>query len=332
MITVNRENDVNTIKALLTSAFCGRGGYYCYNIELIREITDGSYRIRNFLHGVHAGFFIALEEDIPIVIAPIEIAKKSASPIGVSECFDFVDFFYRNDIDEKTLHLAYLEIFRYMKNQGIKEIVWNYVPEDSFSKKVLEKQYNTACTEVDNVRIQFIEYEEYFKSLSKSTRQNLRTAKNRITKDGRQYSLVTNLEANLPLSTIADCISIYSTRQGNKYGKGFLNRISANTIHYTTSMMRKNAGVLFALEIDRCIAAFMFGYVNSVKNSIEVPKLAINEDYAFYSPGMVLIDETIEYLQKNTDIRTLDLCRGTENYKLKMGGEIYKTYSFTIKL
>ena len=331
MIVVQREKDTKKIQNILESEKFG-GGYYCHNIELIREIKDGFYRIRNFLKGTNSDFLIAFEGNTPVLIAPVEWNKNTLSPIGVSEAFDFVDFFYRNDIDEKTLWLACLEIFQFVKNQGVERLIWKFVPEDSISKKVLESQNIVEQAEIDNVRIQFGEYEEYVKSLSKSTRQNLRTAKNRIIKDGRQFSLVSNLEANLPASTINNCVSIYSNRQGSKYGKGFLNRISVNTINYTTAMMRKNDGVIFVLEIDGNVAAFMFGYINREKNSIEIPKLAIDETYAFYSPGMILVDQTIEYLQENTNIRTLDLCRGTENYKLKMGGEIYKTYNFTIKL
>lgn len=331
MIVVKRECDINIIKNILASEKFG-GGYYCYNIELLKEIKDGFYRIRNFLRRVHVDFLIAYEEDTPIVIAPLEWKKKVVSPIGVSEAFDFVDLFYRIDIDENLLRLAQVAIFQFLKNQGVENIVWKFVPEDSLSKKYLEDQNIAEYAEIENVRILFDGYEEYIKSLSKSTRQNLRTAKNRLVKDEKQFSLITNYANKLPNCTIEKCISIYRDRQGNKYGKGFLNRISINTINYATAMMRKNSGILFCLEIDGNVAAFMFGYINREKNSIEIPKLAIDDSYAFYSPGMILVYQTIEYLQKNTNIRTLDLCRGTENYKLKMGGEIYKTYNFTIKL
>ena len=225
-----------------------------------------------------------------------------------------------------------MKIFQFLKKSGIESFIWNFVPDDSFSKEFLKSMSIVEFGEIDNVRIPFGDYEDYIKSLSKSTRQNLRTAKNRIVKDEKHFSLITNYTNKLPVRTIDKCISIYSNRQGSKYGKGFLNRISINTINYTTAMMRKNSGVIFVLEIDDKVAAFMFGYINLMKNSIEIPKLAIDENYAFYSPGMLLVDQTIEFLQKNTGIRTLDLCRGTENYKLKMGGEIYKTYNFTIKL
>lgn len=308
------------------------GGYYCYNIELIREIKDGFYRIRNFLRGAKIDFLIAFDNDAPIIVAPLEWKKNVVSPIGVSEAFDFVDFFYRKDIDKKTIWSAQMHIFQFLEKSGIKNVIWKFVPEDSLSKVFLESMSIVEYAEIDNVRIPFGDYDKYIQSLSKSTRQNLRTAKNRIVKDAKHFSLITNYINELPVSTIYKCLSIYSKRQGSKYGKGFLNRISINTINYTTAMMRKNSGVIFVLEIDDKVAAFMFGYINLVKNSIEIPKLAIDENYAFYSPGMLLVDQTIEYLQKNTNIRTLDLCRGTENYKLKMGGEIYKTYNFTIKL
>lgn len=104
------------------------------------------------------------------------------------------------------------------------------------------------------------------------------------------------------------------------------------TINFTTKMMRKNKGLFVALVIDGESTAFMFGYININSHSYEVPRLAINDDYGFYSPGMVLISKAVEFFSNNSDIRKLDLCRGTEQYKLKMGGEIYHTYNYSISL
>lgn len=48
--------------------------------------------------------------------------------------------------------------------------------------------------------------------------------------------------------------------------------------------------------------------------------LAIDMEYSFYSPGYVLLCETMKYVIPNTSIRNIDLCRGTEKYKTDMGG------------
>lgn len=200
------------------------------------------------------------------------------------------------------------------------------------TKIIVDKRYRIKFNETDNVSIQFAEYETYIKSLSKSTRQNLRTAKNRIQRDSKDLKLVTNFQESLSKQKIDECISIYAYRQENRYGSAFLNRLSINTINYTSSLMRKSKGFLIILEIDNKVGAFMFGYMNKECGSFEVPRLAINNEYSFYSPGMLLVDKSIEFFTKNTTVRCLDLCRGTEPYKMKMNGGIYNTLNFTIDL
>lgn len=74
------------------------------------------------------------------------------------------------------------------------------------------------------------------------------------------------------------------------------------------------------------------GYENSNAKSIEVPELAINEKFSFYSPGMILVNEVCRYLIEEKHYNALDLARGTEKYKKDMGGTIYKTYSILLKL
>ena len=83
-------------------------------------------------------------------------------------------------------------------------------------------------------------------------------------------------------------------------------------------------------NISKIIAAFWGGLINKSGDYIIVPRLAINDKYGWYSPGIVLINETMKTLE-NTKIKYFDLSMGTENYKLVMGGNIYETYNFVIE-
>lgn len=186
--------------------------------------------------------------------------------------------------------------------------------------------------QIDNVAIQFESYQSLISSISKSTKQNLRTAENRLKRDGKEHSLISNYYEPFSKKQIQQCIDLYFTRQKEKYAKDLFNQAMIKIINFTTQMMRKNKGLFVALLIDGEITEFMFGYININSHSYEVTKLAINDEYGFYSPGMVLISKAVEFFSNNTDIRKLDLCRGTEQYKLKMGGEIYHTYNYSISL
>ena len=55
------------------------GGHYCHNIELLEEVKDGPYKIRNILKNRgKMAFYVVYDESEPLIIAPI-FAKITAS-------------------------------------------------------------------------------------------------------------------------------------------------------------------------------------------------------------------------------------------------------------
>lgn len=88
--------------------------------------------------------------------------------------------------------------------------------------------------------------------------------------------------------------------------------------------------VVGILWINGGVAAFFNGYISADEKQIFVPRLSINESYAFYSPGYVLINETIRSFQEN-GYRIFNLDRGSEKYKTDMGGHVYKTMSYEMR-
>ena len=50
------------------------------------------------------------------------------------------------------------------------------------------------------------------------------------------------------------------------------------------------------IRIDDELAAFMQGTLNSDWSEYEIPRLAINDKFAFFSPGMILVNEAIKYM------------------------------------
>lgn len=331
MIAIHKKNTNDIRNILLNNKFSG-GGHYCYNIDLLAEIKDGPYRLRNILksNGMMQFYVVCFSED-PIIIAPLFISQHTATVAGTDECFDYVDLFYKDECPMEIIESCFDYFFGYLKQKGIVSLRWNYVPEESISRILLTK-YKSKVTTSECTKIQFSDYEEYTKILSKSTKQNLRTAENRLNRDKYKYDVVFNIDIPLSTKVVNKCIDIYCSRQVSKYHKGLVAQMSIKTINFSTAMMRKQKGVIFALLINGDVGAFMFGYVNPIQKSLEIPKLAISDKYNFYSPGMILLNKSIKVLFDSTDIRTLDLCRGTEQYKLKMGGEIYNTYNYLIRI
>ena len=73
-------------------------------------------------------------------------------------------------------------------------------------------------------------------------------------------------------------------------------------------------------------AAFLSGMVEKAGSRAIIPRLSIEDEFSKYSPGMVLVNETIQRMIPESNTRYLDLSKGTEKYKLSMGGTLYHTH------
>jgi CelD/BcsL family acetyltransferase involved in cellulose biosynthesis len=58
--------------------------------------------------------------------------------------------------------------------------------------------------------------------------------------------------------------------------------------------------------------------------------MSIEDEFGPYSPGVVLINETMKRMTTEQNIGNLDLSKGAEGYKLSMGGTLYHTYDITL--
>ena len=85
----------------------------------------------------------------------------------------------------------------------------------------------------------------------------------------------------------------------------------------------------FKFYIGKDLAAFMMG-LESENKEVIIPKLAIDSNFSKYSPGKLMINETVKYLISNSNIRTLDLSKGSEKYKYDMGGTEHINYDFAV--
>lgn len=181
-----------------------------------------------------------------------------------------------------------------------------------------------------NAEIRFgNDFDEYFKNLSKSVRQNIRTAYNRLSSDDNTVEIkVFAGDDELPID---DIINLYSLRHEKKYAvkTGFLKKWFLKTQSFATQLYLHSPNALtFVLYINGSMAAFMSGL--SGNGRIIIPRLSIDEMFKRYSPGMLLVVESIKYLIKSTDIRVLDLSQGQEQYKYNLGAVEHLCYRFRL--
>lgn len=84
------------------------------------------------------------------------------------------------------------------------------------------------------------------------------------------------------------------------------------------------------LRINGEMVAFLAGFISQDGKTFVIPRLAIDIEYGVYSPGKVLIIESIGKLLEYSDIESFDLSHGEEDYKYRMGGVTHFNRSYSL--
>ncbi len=159
-------------------------------------------------------------------------------------------------------------------------------------------------------------------------------------RDSMAYELKVYIGTNIMDNQVGrDIMNIYIRRQKLKYSKhknlmhlplDFVIRMKYRRILHDSVSLRNDGNSFHSvLYLNGKAVSFMSGFVDKQAHRVVVPRLAIDSDYGFYSPGYVMILETMKRLIEETSIRVIDLSRGDEKYKLDLGGTPYATHMYT---
>jgi len=277
-------------------------------------------------------FVIVQDNDETIMIAPlVRTVRSNYFMLGDVQGCGVTDFIYRKDISDETLNNCCTMIFKYCKKIEIGRMSENSKVYQSFGNR---EEFTSGITTDTLVNISLREsYEEYFNSLSKHSRQNLRTSYNRLKKENISYFLKIWENEDINFKYWNQINNVYCKRQKETYGanSSFLKFKNLIFKHDSISLRHNKNKFVAVLFYDNEIAAVLMGLKNIKGDIVVVPRLAINADFSHYSPGNQLLNECIRYLIENTAIRNVDLSRGTEIYKYVMGGDDYFTKNFIIE-
>lgn len=169
-------------------------------------------------------------------------------------------------------------------------------------------------------------YEDWYQSLGKSERQNIRTAYNRMERENLSYTFEVFCKNKVRKTLQSDIMALYNKRQAERCGKiSCCEKIIRNLFNPITLACKQGTNNFVAvLKINGKTAAFLSGLTDVSDDRVIVPRLAINSEFKVFCPGSLLVAETIKYALANTIIRHLDLSRGEEKYKFVLGGEAYR--------
>lgn len=179
------------------------------------------------------------------------------------------------------------------------------------------------------------EYDDYYASLSKSVRQNIRTAYNRLEKNNLKIQLELFEKGDSELIDWEQLKQLYYSRNDfrkeKKYWKSklyyFLNYGFKNEKDmFSYKAIQKTDFKLVVLKINQEIAAYFFGF--NIQESVEINRVVINNQFKFFSPGLLLFNEFIK--SEISQLKCIDLTVGDEKYKFDLGGKIHCIYNLKL--
>ena len=251
------------------------------------------------------------------------------------------DFLFAPGLSDELKENCVLQFMKHVRGK----IIFRRINSGSCVTKILRNHgYLSSVRETPCVKICFgDDIDAHIKTLSSSVRQNIRTAYNRMRRDSMSYELKVFVGENIMDSKVGkDIMNIYVKRQKLKYSKhknlinlpfAFVGKFKySHILHDSISLRRDGNAFHSVLYINGKAVSFMSGFADNRGCRVVIPRLAIDIDYGFYSPGYVMILETMRYLVANTNIRILDLSRGNEKYKLDLGGTSYSTDIYTCRV
>lgn len=231
-------------------------------------------------------------------------------------------------------------VYRDCLNKSITYLKKKYANHEikiKYIKKIYELLSKPkTITSVDCVSIDISKgYCEWYSSLKKNMRQNIRTSYNRIRNNGGFFCF-RGERGKISKRKLLKHLYLHRVRnlERRKIKVNWCYRLLAKILAlvdlnnpYCTYMINNDNSFFGECYYNNDMASCVCGIISNKR--LLIPYLSYNTKYAKYSPGILLINESIKYLSSKETVDVFDLYIGTEQYKLDNGGIPYSLYSIT---
>lgn len=301
------------------------------------------YYVPNDTKYFESVYAIVESDGQPCMIAPLWIIKRSFKIlnrkgvylIGRFSFSDYLNFVYQH-FDPKAFDWLMQDLHH---KYGVSQITFENFREDtSIYQYVVNSYHITENKEFPCVTLQLpTSVEEYNKMLSKNSRQNLRTASNRLQKDG--LKLVFN-DDDLQVDR-QQCMKLRESKLSVKYAEfsllwkykyRIINRLRFRFTSFNPITRFSTSKVMTVYDGDKNLRAFFcYGYDPNLK-AIRVMAAGTDLDFARYSPGMLLMHQFILKAIQEGQLKVIDFTRGDEKYKFALGGKLCLNHRIKLRL
>ena len=188
--------------------------------------------------------------------------------------------------------------------------------------------YINTHYQVSSRKILFLDCKNHNSNYSKNFSQNIRTAKNRISKTGTfNFVFQESNQVNFFKKFNLFANNHFSNKNNSSWNDVFFRLLFDNKIGSETNLNYKF--LTCELQINDETVAGIFGWeqdgVFYFNQSFYI------KEYAQFSPVVLIVDYFCENALKNYSITCFDFMRGTEKYKSNFAKEFYHIYNLEIR-
>lgn len=293
-------------------------------------------------HNYSSVYAVLKKEDRIIMIAPFWIVKhtfkwvnkKGIYLLGHEGWTDYVNFIYVDFDSEGLTYLLNevsrkfgLNLFRFVK---MKCGVQSY--NDIIARKNVTHNWTATCVAL----ILPSSEDDYKKMLSKNSRQNVRTAYNRLKRDDIEIRIEFD-DQHVNRDT---CRIIREQRFLDKFQKMSRLRYYKNKVLYRLTFhfgsylpfYSFDKGHFLTVYHGAELCSFFYYLRDDLHKQILVQAAGVNMNYTKYSPGMISLNAFINHLIDSKEIDVVDFTGGGEPYKFAVGGSEHFIGSLTMRL
>lgn len=277
--------------------------------------------------------YVVIEEGTSVAIMPISVDKKHRK-IEELYCMSTVPYYDIVTNDESCHFISGVIPFLKKTFAGYNIHFSKMGKESVLARHFLKDGVELSQDVCVSIKIGNEGYDSYFSNLSKHQRQNIRTAYNKLDKNHIEYKI--QRFQDIPHGLWLQCLRMYEKRSirhwggmNSKWSKfiisfSLLRNRYCNPINHI--LRRFSESEFFVLYFNEEPVAYMAGFYSKDKRTFIVPRLSTSELWLPFSPGIILLCESIKHLI-GLNVTTLDLAHGAEGYKYAMGGIDCNTYS-----
>lgn len=290
---------------------------------------------------VRTRYYVVERAGTPVLIAPLRVHLAPISPghrrgvhlVGRNGPADYLNLVY-SEFDPRAAGAA---LTAAVKDFGVSSVRLERMLVGTQAQKWASSLVGSTASDSDAVRLVLpSSTAEYSAMLSKSTRQNIRTAWNRARSDGVHLEVSISSELN---AAEADALAqLKRRREVNRHRRkssavdrvvagarrAYFASMFASSEEARQAMTRTSRPWVLRVHADGAVCAFAFGLADNLGGSrtLRLLQVGIDEAFARYSPGLIglhhFIDEELEHGRPHWDV--IDFTRGEERYKFQLGG------------